>query len=103
MNIYIADAFTFIFLAVHINSLCACWHPEAMKGSSSSSSCRLLIYHVSRLLSFPVWTQLTLLVPALGIRSPLPKNGAPIHRVRAHFLTGIQNSWACLFIPFANG
>jgi hypothetical protein len=28
---------------MHINSLCACWHPEAMKGSSSSSSCRLLI------------------------------------------------------------
>jgi hypothetical protein len=43
MNIYIIDTFTFIFLAVHINSLCACWHPEAMKGSSSLSSCHLLI------------------------------------------------------------
>ncbi len=30
-------------LAEHINSLCACWHLEAVKGSSSSSSYRLLI------------------------------------------------------------
>jgi hypothetical protein len=42
-NIYIVNTFTFIFLAMHINSLCACWHPEAMKGLSSMSSRRLLI------------------------------------------------------------
>jgi hypothetical protein len=96
MNIYITDTFTFIFLVVHINSLCACWHPEAMKGSSSSSSCRLLILPcITSSLSSLVWTQLTLLVPALRIRSPLPQNGAPIHRVRAHSLTGIQNNDVC--------
>ncbi len=87
----ITDAFTPIFLAMHINFLCACWHLKAMKGSSSLSSCRLLI--LSRLLSSLVRAQLTLLVPALGIRSPLPQNGAPIHRVRAHSLTGIRNNY----------
>ncbi len=61
-----------------------------MKGSSSLTSCHLLI--LSRPLPSLIWAQLTLLVPALGIRSPLPQNGAPIHRVRAHSLTGIQNS-----------
>ncbi len=58
--------------------LCACWHLEAMKGSSSLTSCRLLI--LSRPLSSLIWAQLPLLVPALGIRSPLSQNGAPIHR-----------------------
>jgi hypothetical protein len=87
----ITDTFTFVFLAMHINLLCACWHLEAMKGSSSSSSCHLLI--LSCLLSSLVWAQLTLLVPALGIRSPLPQNGAPIHRVRAHSLTGVRNNY----------
>ncbi len=33
----------FYLLAEHNNSLCACWHLKAVKGSSSSSSCRLLI------------------------------------------------------------
>ncbi len=28
---------------MHINSLCGCWHLEAVKGSSSLPSCRLLI------------------------------------------------------------
>ncbi len=75
---------------MHTNLLCACWHLEAMKGSSSLTSCRLLI--LSCLLSSLVWAQLTLLVPALGIRSPFPQNGVPIHRVRAHSLTGVRNS-----------
>jgi hypothetical protein len=74
---------------MHINLLCACWHLEAMKGSSSLSSCRLLI--LSRLLFSLVWAQLTLPVPALGIQSPLSQDGAPIHWVRAHSLTGIRN------------
>jgi hypothetical protein len=87
----VTDTFTSIFLAMHINLLCACRHLEAMKGSSSLSSCRLLI--LSRLLSSLVWAQLTLPVPALGIRSPLSQNGAPIHRVRAHSLTGIWNKY----------
>ncbi len=69
--------------------LCACWHLEAVKGSSFLTSCRLLI--LSRLVLSLIWAQLTLLVPALGVRSPLPQNGAPIHGVRAHSLTGIRN------------
>ncbi len=77
--------------AMHTNLLCACWHLEAMKGSSSLTSCCLLI--LSRLLSSLVWAQLTLLVPTLGIRSPFPQDGAPIHRVRAHSLTGIRNKY----------
>jgi hypothetical protein len=76
--------------AMHTNLLCACWHLEAMKGSSSLTSCRLLI--LSRLLSSLVWAQLTLVVPTLGIRSPFPQDDAPIHRVRAHSLTGIRNT-----------
>ncbi len=84
------DTFTYFFLAMHINLICACWHLEAMKGLSSLTSCRLLI--LSRLPSSLIWAQLTLLVPALGIRPPLPQNGAPIHRVRAHPLTGIRNT-----------
>jgi hypothetical protein len=39
-----------------------------MKGSSSLTSCHLPI--LSRLLSSLIWAQLTLLVPALGIRTP---------------------------------
>ncbi len=42
-DIYINNAFTFYLLAMHINSLCACWHPEVVKESSSLSSRRLLI------------------------------------------------------------
>jgi hypothetical protein len=39
-----------LFLSSYAHySLCACWHPKAMKGSSSLTSCRLLI--LSRLLS----------------------------------------------------
>jgi hypothetical protein len=87
----ITDAFTSFFLAMHTHHLlCACWHLEAMKGSSSLISCRLLI--LSCLVPSLIWAQLTLLVPALGIRSHLPENGAPIHRVRAHSLNGIRNS-----------
>jgi hypothetical protein len=56
------------FWAMHVNLLCACWHLEAMKGSSSLTSCRLLV--LSCLSSSLVWAQLTLLVPACGTRSP---------------------------------
>jgi hypothetical protein len=76
---------------MHVNLLCACSHLEAMKGSSSLTSCRLLI--LSRLSSSLIWAQLTLLVPAWGTRSPSLQDGAPIHRVRAHSLTGIRNSY----------
>jgi hypothetical protein len=37
------NEFTSRFPAMHVNSLCACWHFEAMKESSSSSSRHLLI------------------------------------------------------------
>ncbi len=77
--------------AMHVNLLCACSHLEAMKGSSSLTSCHFLI--LSRLSSSPVWAQLTLFVPAWGTRSPSLQNGAPIHRVCAHSLTGIRNSF----------
>jgi hypothetical protein len=79
------------FLSYAHHLLCACWHLEAMKGPSSLTSCRLLI--LSRLHSSLIWAQLTLLVPALGFLYPLPQNGAPIHRVRAHSLTGIRNKY----------
>jgi hypothetical protein len=52
---------TFFLLAMHINSLCACSHSEAIKGSSSL---RLLI--LSHLLASPVWAQLTLTDPTGG-------------------------------------
>jgi hypothetical protein len=68
---------------MHINLLCACWHHEAMRGLSSLASCCLL--------SSLVWAQLTLFVPASGIRPLLPQYGYPIHRVRAHSPTGIRN------------
>jgi hypothetical protein len=76
--------------AMHTNLLCACWHLEAMKGSSSLTSCHLLI--PSRLPSSFVWAQLTLPVPGLGIRPPFPQYGVPIHWVHAHSLTGIRNN-----------
>jgi hypothetical protein len=41
--IYINNGFTSRFPAMHINLLCACWHSEAVKGSSSVSTRRLLI------------------------------------------------------------
>jgi hypothetical protein len=81
--------------------LCACWHLEAMKGSSSLTSCCLLI--LSRLHSPFIWAQLTLLVPALGLWPPLPQNGVPIHRVRAHSLTGIRNSYRYQDLGMMNG
>jgi hypothetical protein len=72
-------------------SLCARWHPEAMKGLSSLTSCRLLV--LSRLLSSLIWAQLTPFVPALRIQPPLPQNGIPIHRVRAYSLPVIRNRY----------
>jgi hypothetical protein len=41
--IYINNGFTSHLPAVHVNLLCACWHSEAVKGSSSLSSHRILI------------------------------------------------------------
>ncbi len=41
-NYTFTDAFTCFSWAMHINFLCACWHHEAMLGSSSLASCRLL-------------------------------------------------------------
>jgi hypothetical protein len=86
--------------AMHTNLLCACWHLEAMKGSSSLTSCCLLI--LSRLPSSFVRAQLTLLVPAVGIRPPFPQYGVPIHWVRAHSLTGIRNNLLSICICVYN-
>jgi hypothetical protein len=41
--IYINNGFTSHLPAMHVNLLCACWHSEAVKRSSSLSSRRLLI------------------------------------------------------------
>jgi hypothetical protein len=73
---------------MHVNSLCACSHSEAMKGSSSL---RLLI--LSCLLASPVWAQLMLSDPTWGARSLYLQNGDPFHRVHAHSLTEVQNSY----------
>jgi hypothetical protein len=54
------------------------------------TSCHFLI--LSRLLTSPVWAQLTLTVPTWGTRSLYLQNGAPFHRVCAHSLTGVENS-----------
>jgi hypothetical protein len=78
---------TFFLLAMHVSLLCACSHSEAMKGSSSL---HLLI--LSRLLASPVWAQLTLTDPIWGTRSLYLQNGIHSHRVRAHSLTGVQNT-----------
>jgi hypothetical protein len=72
---------------MHVNSLCACSHSEAMKGSSSL---RLLI--LSGLLASPVWAQLTLTDPTWGARPLYLQNGNPSHRVRGHSLTRVQNN-----------
>jgi hypothetical protein len=70
---------------MHVNSLCACSHSEAMKGSS------LCLLILSRLLASPVWAQLTLTDPTWGARSFYLQNGGPFHRVHAHSLAGVQN------------
>jgi hypothetical protein len=79
--------------AMHVNSLCACWHSEAVKESSSSSSRRLLI---SLWITSPLF-----LCPELtdapcphygGSVPPLPQYGALIHRVRTHSLLRVQDS-----------
>ncbi len=93
---------TIFLLAMHVNSLCAWSHPEAVKGSSSF--CLLIL---SRLLASPVWAQLTLTDPNWGPRSFYLQNGDPSHRVRAHSLTRVQNScnasrhawyWMCVYV-----
>jgi hypothetical protein len=48
--------------------------------------------HLVTFSSSLIWAQLTLFVPAWGTRSSPLQDGAPIHRVRAHSLTGIRNS-----------
>jgi hypothetical protein len=71
----VTDTLTCFFLDYAHHLLCACWHLEAMKGSSSLTSCRLPI--LSRLSSSLIWAQLTLLVPTSGVRSPLSKMATP--------------------------
>ncbi len=84
----ITDTFTCFFLDMHTTYSV---HAGILKPwRSSLTFCCLLI--LSHLVPSLIWVQLTLLVPALGIRSPLPQDGAPIHRVRAHSLTGIRNN-----------
>ncbi len=60
---------------------------------ATSSSCH--VFPLS-----PVWAQLTLFVPAWGTRPPSLQDGAPIHRVRAHSLTGIRNTYTYFMYNF---
>ncbi len=69
--------------------LCAWSFPEAVMGSSS-----LLPLILLRLLTSPVQIQLTLTGPYWGPRSPHPQSGIPSHRVRAHSLSRVQNTFS---------
>jgi hypothetical protein len=64
--------------------------------------CPLIVFsfhYVSRLSSSFVRSQLTLPVPAMGIRLPPSQNGVPIHRVRTHSLSRVQHiNSPCSFI-----
>ncbi len=57
-------------------------------GSSS-----LFLSISSRLPASHVQTQLTRTDPNWGPRSPYPQSGVPFHRVRAHSLSRVQNTW----------
>jgi hypothetical protein len=87
----------FFLLAMHINSLCACSHSEAMKGSSS-----LYLLILSRLLTSPVWAQLTFTDPNWGARSLHFQNGDPFYRVCAQSLARVQNTKQGLCHPILN-
>jgi hypothetical protein len=77
---------------MHINSLCACWHSEAVKGSSSLFSRRLLIslWVTSPLFLCPELTDAP--CPYYGGSVLLPQNGALIHRVRTHSLSRVKDT-----------
>ncbi len=98
------NEFTSRLPAMHVNSLCACWHSKAVKESSSSSSCRLLIslWVTSPLFLCPELTD----APChyYGARSPLPQYGALIHRVRTHSLLRVQdNMYDCKICSLFQG
>ncbi len=97
-NIYIANTFTSVF------QLCTLTHSvhagilKLWRGRLPRPLVVFSSHHVSRLISFLVRAQLTLLVPAFEVWSPFPQNGAPIHRVRAHSLTGVHDSYTVLVL-----
>jgi hypothetical protein len=83
--------------AMHVNLLCACWYPWAVKGSSSLSFCRLPIYlrFTSCLLLCTELTDAPHSGP--GTRPPfLFQNGVFIHRIRTLSLSRIQDNWYCI-------
>jgi hypothetical protein len=69
-RIYTLPCIHFHLLAVHINSLCACWHLEVVKGSSSLSSCRLLIS--PRITSYPFLCPGSTDAPCSRLWGPVP-------------------------------
>jgi hypothetical protein len=73
---------------MHVNLLCACWHHEAMRGSSSLASCRLLTSSL-----FPCLGSTDAPCSRLGDPALLPQYSCPIHRVRAPSLAGIRNNY----------
>ncbi len=82
--IYISNEFTFHLLAMHVNSLCAYWHSEVVKGLSSLSSRRLLIslWVTSPLFLCPQLTDAPYLY--YGARPPPFPKMAPLFTGSAH-------------------
>jgi hypothetical protein len=91
--------FTLHLPAVHINLLCACWHSEAVKGSSSLSIRRLLIslWVTSSLFLCPEPTDAP--CPYCEDPAPSPQNGAPICTVRTHSLPRVRDTNFYIYIP----
>ncbi len=76
-NIYIANTFTFIF---YLCTLTHSVHAGILKPWRGRLPCPLVVFsshHVSRLIPFLVQAQLTLLVPAFEVRSPLSSKWRP--------------------------
>jgi hypothetical protein len=102
MNIYTAQAFTFIFLLSTTNHSVHAGISKPWRGRLPRPVVVFSSHHVSCLISFLVRAQLTLFVPASGTGSPFPQNGVPIHRIRAHSLSRVRDSgthYTLLFHP----
>ncbi len=85
--------------AMHINLLCACWHREAMRGSSSLASCHLLMSSL-----FPCLGSTDAPCSRLGDLAPpfpiwLPHSQGPRtppYRDLEHYLPG---NWILMMFP----
>jgi hypothetical protein len=92
---YITMNLFFILSYARRHSLCACWHLETVKGSSSSSSLCLLISLWWVTSSLPLCLELTdALCHCCGASPPLSQYGALIHRVRTHPVLRVQENYS---------